>query len=304
MTLLQLEYFQALAENLHYTKTAEQLHISQPALSYTIRELENELGVKLFTTKNRRVFLTDYARCFLPYVDQILSLVREGSQAVKNMAENAPETVRIGYFHSISTSLIPTLVGSFSSSGKDGDKISFQFTETSSFDVLARLKSGQLDLGFSLHRADWAEAVPIMRQPLYLCVPSGHPLAKKGEVSFPEFAREPQIMMETGSNVRENMDALYAANGITPNIVFEVQECSTALKYVGLGFGVSVLAGIDDIDRNRVAVLPIADRDRRFVRTVYLSYPKKRPLSRAARAVLDYIREQHSPEEFPESRGA
>lgn len=294
MTLLQLQYFQTLAQNLHYTKTAEQLHISQPSLSYTIREMENELGVKLFVTKNRKVELTDYGRCLLPYVDQILALLNEGTRAVASMAANAPEIVRIGYFHSISTSLIPTLIGKFSSAEEGNGKISFQFTETSSYDVLSRLRDGKLDLGMTLHRADWAAAIPIMKQPLYLCVPTGHPLADREDVRFSDFAKEPQIMMETGSNVRENMDALYAASGMKPNVVFEVQECSTALKYVGLGFGVSVLAGISDVDPKKVRVLPIADHDSRFVRTVYLTYPTNRPLSRAAQKVIDFVKQQQS----------
>ena len=66
MTLLQLEYFRTLARNLHYTKTAEELHISQPSLSYAISGLEEELGVKLFEKKNRKTSLTTYGEQFLP----------------------------------------------------------------------------------------------------------------------------------------------------------------------------------------------------------------------------------------------
>ena len=60
MTLLQLQYFQVLARVLHYTRAAEELHISQPSLSYSISELEKELGVKLFEKENRKISLSDY----------------------------------------------------------------------------------------------------------------------------------------------------------------------------------------------------------------------------------------------------
>ena len=79
MTLLQLQYFQVLSHNLHYTRTAEQLCISQPSLSYAINELEKELGVKLFQKENRKVTQTVYGQQFLPYVEQALTLLQDGS---------------------------------------------------------------------------------------------------------------------------------------------------------------------------------------------------------------------------------
>ena len=79
MTLLQLQYFQVLARVLHYTRAAEELHISQPSLSYSISELEKELGVKLFKKENRKISLTAYGEQFLPYVQRSLALLDEGA---------------------------------------------------------------------------------------------------------------------------------------------------------------------------------------------------------------------------------
>lgn len=96
MTLLQLRYFQLLSRTLHYTHTAEQLHISQPSLSYAINELEKELGVKLFQKEKQKVRLTSYGLQFLPYVDQCLSVLQEGRDAIQSMADNAPRVVAPG----------------------------------------------------------------------------------------------------------------------------------------------------------------------------------------------------------------
>ena len=74
MTLLQLQYFRVLARNLHYTRTAEELHVSQPSLSYAISGLEEELGVKLFEKKGRKTTLTSYGEQFLPYVSHVTSI--------------------------------------------------------------------------------------------------------------------------------------------------------------------------------------------------------------------------------------
>lgn len=89
MTLLQLQYFETLARVLHYTHAAEELHIAQPSLSYSINELEKELGVKLFEKQNRKICLTDYGERFLPYVQKSLMLMEEGTNTLKQMAGTA-----------------------------------------------------------------------------------------------------------------------------------------------------------------------------------------------------------------------
>lgn len=288
MTLLQLQYFQALAHELHYTRTAEELHISQPSLSYAINELEKELGVKLFQREGRKVILTVYGQQFLPYVEKAMSLVQEGTDTLRQMVTNAPQIVRLGYFHSISASFIPSLVDGFYRQ-EAGRKIQFHFIESPSYEVLSHIQARTLDLGFSVHRAEWAEAAGVIRQPLYLAVPAGHPLSKRDHVSFLDFAHEPQIVLEQSSNLRFNMDRVFSRHGVIPNIVFEVRECNAALQYVSLGFGVSVLPQVPAMDSGKVVILPISDQDREFVRTVYLTYHKSYPLSPAVQKVRDYI---------------
>lgn len=288
MTLLQLQYFQELAHLLHYTRTAERLCISQPSLSYAISELEKELGVKLFQKENRKVMLTIYGQQFLPYVEHALSLLQDGSDVMHQMANSVPQIVRLGYFHSISASLIPVIVDGFYRQQADR-QIRFQFTESVSRDVLNSIISGSLDLGFSLHQSEEVESVGVMRQPLYLAVPADHRLSGCSHVSFDDFAREPQIMLEQGSNMRANMDQIYAQHGIVPDIVFEVRECNAALQYVGLGFGVAVLPQVPAMDTDKVYVAPISDQEKEFVRTVYFLYSKNRPISPAAQKVRDYI---------------
>ena len=110
MTLAQLQYFQALAHILHYTRTAEELHIAQPSLSYSINELEKELGVKLFNKEDRKITLTMYGEQFLPYVESALATINDGTEALRQMSGSAMQIIRLGYFHSISASLIGALL--------------------------------------------------------------------------------------------------------------------------------------------------------------------------------------------------
>ncbi|MCF2556422.1 LysR family transcriptional regulator substrate-binding protein [Fournierella massiliensis] len=78
-------------------------------------------------------------------------------------------------------------------------------------------------------------------------------------MSFEQFCRQPQIMLEHGSNLRSTMDQIFAQRDVIPQIVLEVRECNAALQYVGLGFGVSVLPYVPAMESDKVAVLPIAD---------------------------------------------
>ena len=113
MTLLQLLYFDTLARVLHYTQAAKELHISQPSLSYAMKELEKNLHVELFTRKNRKMILTPYGQRFLPYVQKALQILDNGKSALAEMTDAAEHVVSLGYFHSIAESFIPPLIESF-----------------------------------------------------------------------------------------------------------------------------------------------------------------------------------------------
>lgn len=288
MTLLQLQYFETLARVLHYTRAAEELHIAQPSLSYSISELEKELGVKLFDKQNRKIFLTEYGERFVPYVQKSLMIMEEGTNVLKQMSGSAPLIVRLGYFHSISASLVPSIVENVYKQPENKD-VRFQFTEDTSFDVFNQLKSGKLDLVLCAHRDEWADSITIMKQPLYLAVPLDHPLASRSYVKLEDFAREPMIMLDKASSLRTQLEGVLTQRGIIPNVVFEVRECNAALQYVSLNFGVSVLPEVPAMKTERVCVIPIANKDKEFVRTVYLSWDRNRPLSPVVQRVRNFI---------------
>lgn len=301
MTLLQLRYFQLLSRTLHYTHTAEQLHISQPSLSYAINELEKELGVKLFQKEKQKVRLTSYGLQFLPYVDQCLSVLQEGRDAIQSMADNAPRVVRLGYPQSVSHSFVPRLIQSVYRHDPE-HRILFQFTEASSLDVLGQIQAGDLDAGVVFHLADWAECVPIGHQHFFLAVPAEHPLAQRQSVDFLDFAREPQVMLKQGNSLRLTLDHVYAKFGMIPNVVFEVKELNATLQYVALGFGLSVIPPVPINRPDKVRLVPIAHPQEDFRRTVYFAYSKTRPLSPLVQRMCTYIRENadHILDEVPE----
>lgn len=289
MTLLQLSYFLALAENLHYTKTAESLHISQPSLSYAILNLEKELGVPLFRKEKQTVSLTPNGRIFYPYVKKTLETLNNGRRAVQANNSTQKSVVHMGYFHSISTTLIPSLIEQLHRTAASSN-IQFELIEDSAPNLVTLLKQGKLDLCFTCHQDDKVESVPIGTQPLYLAVPKSHALADRGTVCFQDFSKEQQIMLTVGSDLRTQIDQLFADNDEIPQVVIEARECNAALQYVVLNFGVSVLPQVPMMDRENLSIIPIVDGgNHELSRTIYFAYPKTRQLSPAAHLVKDYV---------------
>jgi DNA-binding transcriptional LysR family regulator len=288
MTLLQLQYFKALAHMLHYTKTAEELHISQPSLSYAISGLEDELGVKLFEKKNRKNQLTLYGEQFLPYVEQAIRSLEEGRVVLERMKGDMTQVVHLGYFQSLSASLIPSIIEGFYGA-EENRMIRFDFTEEPSYDIFEKIHNGILDMGFTLHQDDWADQVCVLRQPLYLAVPADHHLARRKSVTFADFAREPLILLERSSTLRKQMDLRYAELGEVPNLVFEVRECNTALQYVSLKFGLAVVPQTSSVDSDKIALIPISEKGEEYVRSVYLTRNRAHVLSPSAQKVWEYI---------------
>lgn len=289
MTILQLTYFLSLADNLHYTKTAEALHISQPSLSYAISELEKDLGATLFVRNKQALALSQAGRLFYPYAKKSIEALEEGRYAVEALSNSGKTAVRMGYFHSISTTLIPNLVSRMCQS-VDYRGIRFELVEDSVQNLLLLLKRGELDFCFSCHEEPWAEAVPIAQQPLYLVVPRTHRLADKQAVVFENFASEPQVMLTPGSDLRSQIDSLFEVNDMIPRIAIETRECNAALQYVALNFGVAVLPQVPIMDREGLTIIPILQQgEQELSRTIYLTWQKTRRMSSAAFLAKKYI---------------
>lgn len=292
MTLAQLQYFKTLAHVLHYTRAAEQLHIAQPSLSYSINELEKELGVKLFEKEDRKISLTMYGEQFLPYVENALAVLAEGTEMLKQMAGASYQVVRLGYFHSIAASMIPEMMNGLYHL-KENERLRFQFTEAVSLSLFDQLKKGDLDMAFCMHSDDTVESVPVLRQPLYLVVPVEHPLAGRKSVTFDDFVHEPFAMLDKSNSLRNYIDKLYAHYNVAPNILFSVRECNAAMQYVSLNLCVTILPWIPAMETDKICAVPIEYEGVQLKREVYFTWPKNRPLSVAVKRVCNYIVEHY-----------
>ena len=211
-----LRYFLVLAEELHFTRAAERLYLSQPALSNQIRRLERQLDLTLFDRTNRGVVLTPAGEALVPRAQQAVAAVALGI-AEAAAAAGAADTLRID----VLASSLDTPRGVLTALREGLPAVRLEVTSSGSSDHNRRLLSGELDLALAGAGAPADEGVAtevIRREPLGVSLPSGHPLASSEVVELAALAEEVHYLPRDGFAPEWNrfMLATYADAGFTP----------------------------------------------------------------------------------------
>jgi DNA-binding transcriptional LysR family regulator len=243
MTLQQLKYLLVMSEVLNFTKAADQLHISQPSLSYAISELEKELGVQLFDRHGNHTFMTKYCDDFLPYVKQIFTTLHDGKASLSKLLDASTGKVSLGYIYSVSFDFVPRALENFYAIRGNG-QITFEFFQGLHSVLIEKLKAGGLDLLISANPRQKAIAgIPLFKQELFVVVPETHRLAGKEDVELSDIKDEPLITLSTGSDIRNHIIKCFDIIGAKPIIAGEVAECIglSALVQANLGIAITPL---------------------------------------------------------------
>ena len=257
MNLPQLRYFVELAHTQHFTRAAERLCITQPSLSHAITQLENELGVPLFERTGRATALTRYGEQFLSCVQQTLTTLDEGVDALQRVARGEG-LIRLGLLRTLGVEFVPKLAARFLAANPDKD-IRFTFNTGVTQQLLEELLANRFDLVFcSQPPAELRlTAAPVSRQDLVLIVPRSHPLANLHTVDLADTLPYPQVFFSKGSGMRDIVDDLFAKIGGTPQIAYETEGDQVIAGLVAQGFGISVVPYMELLLRLDVKILQI-----------------------------------------------
>lgn len=286
MTLQQIKCFTVLAETLHYTKAASLLFISQPSLSYTIAQMEKELGVALFERQGKKVKLTKHGEAFLPYAKSSLAAIENGRECLERMAQ-PKNSVNLGYIYSLSFDFLPSVISGFTES-HHMENLAFNFYMGLNYQLLGRLESGALDLALAaFFDSDQLTGLPIHEQEIFLVVPSSHPLAPRGEVKLSELRDEKFVMITPNSSLRKLIDDAFKLAGFEPRIAMEAEECNAMASFVGGRFGLALMPKIPSLSSYQVSLLHITDV--RVARKIYLVWKKDRELGEPIEQLKQYI---------------
>jgi DNA-binding transcriptional LysR family regulator len=243
MELRHLRYFVAVAEQRHFGRAAERLHMAQPPLSQQIRQLEAELGVTLLTRTTRRVDLTPAGAAYLDHAREILAAVDEAGEVASRIAAGRTGRLTIGCVGSATYSLLPALAKALRSELPD---VEFGFRgEMLSPDQVAALHDGSLDLALLRRLPDTSGLTvsDVRRERLLVALPQEHRYADRKRLRVAELAGEGLIVHAGGG--RSAMSALVAelfeGAGVELDVVHEVAETSTLVTFVAAGLGVAVV---------------------------------------------------------------
>ncbi|GAA3207672.1 LysR substrate-binding domain-containing protein [Actinocorallia longicatena] len=243
MDLRHLRYFVAVAEELHFGRAAERLHMAQPPLSQAVRRLEAELGVELLRRTTRRVDLTDAGRAYLARARRILGEVDEASHEARRVAAGAVGRLSIGCVGSATYSLLPALSRGLS---LELPGVDFSFRgEMLVPGQVAALRSGEIDL--ALLRPPVADpsltVLPLRRDRLVVAVPADHPLAALPRIGVADLREAPLIVhsADRRSVMYGIVLRLFRDAAVEPRVRHEVGETSTLVTLVAGGLGVAVV---------------------------------------------------------------
>ncbi len=188
MNLSQLRYFRKLAQVQHFTKAAEELYITQPALSNSIKQLENELGIPLFEQMGRNIRLTKYGKEFNSYICEGLDIIDKGIQIAQEKANNLSGTIDIGTVFTVQSDYLPELLNEYRKIY--GNQIEVKLYQGLSKGLVENLENGLYDIVISAYVENKPnlQFVPILSQDLVAVVHMDNPLAQKDSISIKDLA--------------------------------------------------------------------------------------------------------------------
>lgn len=291
MTTRQILFFLSLARCGSFTKAADELFMTQPGLSYAIKQLEAELGVPLFDRYDKGVALTRYGEAFLPYAERIVNNINAATDAIAEMKNPLAGVVNVVCIVTFTFDVIPNILRDFYSSGERSE-IDVRLTALqTTAEVNNGLRSGKADLSFSYDAIEDAESIRICDQELVLVVPHDHKLAAAEKVRLSDIGGEPMIFCSSGSQLYEQSIKMFRHERIEPNIKFCTRDCTAMIAYASLGIGLSIVPYAAALQNSGVHICRIDNPYR--VRDIYISRLKSRSMSYAARYFFDFCRERY-----------
>lgn len=287
VSLRQIRSFVAVARCGSFTLAANSLHISQPALSVQIYELEKSLGLRLFDRTSRAVNLTPLGRELVPRFKKLLDDLDAILDRVQQRAARGHETIRIACVPSIAATMLPKLIADF--------RCKRPLVEVTLKDVvwkrvLSMVREEEVDLGIAPADIDEDDlnVTRLMEDRMHAVFPCRHPLAKVRRLTLDEVSRYPLVLTGKDSNVRSTIDAAFGKRGALAMPVSEVTQAASAVGMVRAGFGVTILPSTSMEIRGDRALRsrPITD----CVRRVSLLRKRGHPLSAAAKSLVVQLR--------------
>lgn len=239
VNLNQLRVFVAVARLGNFTRAAERLHLSQPSMSLHIRQLEQDLGVRLFDRSTRSVALTRAGDDFLPTAERLLDDVQSAVASVADLAARRRGRVAVAVLPSVAAELLPRAIAELHARHPD---ITVSLRDDVAELIPARVRSGEVDFGLGAIDSIDVDIAgsPLVSDELIAVFPPSHPLTS-AKTTWRALAKYPFVAMSRDSSVRRLTEQAFAHNALVLEPAFEAKYMSTAIGIIAHGLGVGAL---------------------------------------------------------------
>ena len=289
MELDQLRYFLRVAERGNFTRAAEDLLISQPALSRSIQKLEEELGQPVFERKTRSVSLTDAGLLLQTRAQQVLSILEDTKSEITDDGESG--RIRIGAIPTIAPFFLPDVLRQFS---EEYPKATVIVQENTTDNLVKSCTQGEIDLAILALPipAKYLEVEELFAEELFLVLPIDHPLAKKKTIRLSDVEPLPFVLLDEAHCLSDNIISFCRQRSFQPVSVEKTSQLAMVQELVSLSHGVSMIpemaSTIDQSDRRVYRSFS----GRKPVRTVAVAWNPYRFQSRLLEAFRNQLRKR------------
>lgn len=284
MEIRQLEYFLMVSKVNSFTRAAERLFVSQPAVTNAVRSLETELGIQLFDRSQKQALLTVEGQIFYHHVVKLMDGISNTLTEINALKDLNKGALRVGLTSLGGMQPVVQLLSSFKESYPN---IQLVITEANSQMLIQSLVAEEIDIAFVLDDADklpgLIESISLDEQELLVCCSRRHRLRRYNAVSLKEISNERFILLEKSHHYRQMLDRKFAAENIKLCATMESNHVQTIKSLVAADSGISILPeSLLDYNDNLVNIALTET----FSVTPLLAYKANRQMSHAAKAFL------------------
>ncbi len=240
MTLKQLKAFLVLARTLNYANAANELCLSQSALSLSIKSLEDELGGKLFKRNTRRVDLTAEGSSLIPFARKLLANWEDMERDVKQRFKLHRGTLNIASMPFATHAILPAVLNEFN---KFHPNINFSIHDITNEKIIEKVQEGIFEIGicFEPKQNDQLIFKPFFNEDFLALLPKDHVLAQRKSVTWNELCSYPFITLQKPSIIRHVVEEKCSQNNMILDLKIECHQISSLSHFVALGMGVSAI---------------------------------------------------------------
>ena len=289
VSLRQLQVFQSVAVTRHFSRTGDQVGLTQPAVSRCITELETQLGLKLLNRTTREVGLTDAGHGLAARLTRVLEDLDGVLLEVRGMATERRGRVRVASSPTLSANLMPDCIARCQQELPGLELVLLDRIQNA---VLASVLSGEVDFGVVIDPSEREalECDTILTDPFCLACLPGHRLARKRQVQWSDLHGEALVLLDHASGSRRLIDQALATHGVQCRVVQEVGHPTTIFRMLDAGLGLSVIPAMA-VPPGGLSSLVVRPLLPRIDRDIVLVHRRNRALAPLAQAAWNLVRD-------------